>query len=280
MEEATRLSSWIFWKKYLEKYPDTLPGYKFPQSRMTFNKLFDGMCPIGMDLTWDTPKRRIYCICSMLDWLGNQSRETSGIEIPIAPAYLSDLKNSKNYGGLIEDVKKFMDYPKEWIVIQGSNGIGKTLILRAIKTELDALALFISADRLQQKLFSAQHKEDEVQKLIDTISTAPVLLLDDWGLEHKSSWTTDTIASIINRRYMFPADLPTVVTTNSQMEYLVASPDVATRRIASRLLDVNIAQWYTITMDDHRIPDEVNALIKQDYYKNKPAKSYKGNSNG
>ena len=271
MEEATRLSSWIFWKKYLEKYPDTLPGYKFPQSAMVFHNLYNGSCPIGSDLTWDTPKRRIYCICSMLDWLGKQHLETAGIEIPIAPASLDDLRNSKGYGDLIKDVRKFIDNPREWMVIQGGNGIGKTHILRAIKTELGGLALFISTDRLQQKLFSAQNKDDEVQRLIDTISTVPVLLLDDWGLEHRSSWTTDTIASIINRRYMFPRDLPTIVTTNSQMEYLAASPDLATKRIASRLLDVNIAQWYTVVMDDHRVPDEVNNIIRN----NTAAKTWK-----
>lgn len=271
MNHISRLDSYLHWQKVIGEQPDRFPGYTFPQPYQAWAETQGSDCPVCHD--WrsgfvDTPqgKKNIYCICSTLRWLQASYFSLHEYETPIRPASLNDLgpigvppEADRDLTTLLDFIGKWLVRPTLWFIIQGGNGSGKSHILRAIKTQLNGLAAYISTDRFQQKLFSIREDSGKIQSLIDSLSTIPILLLDDWGLEHESSWTTDTLASIVNRRYMFPEEFPTVVTFNTPLGTLLTSPNPAKRRIISRLIDTDISKVFQLRQADYRTRMTKNA---------------------
>ena len=263
VDHISRLESWILWRSKISKDPEIYKGYKFPEPIQAWEKIFGSECPIchggrsgyfGNDLS-----KKYYCICSTLEWLQSNYYALGKLETPFKYAKLSDLKplgitpaNDERLIELVEFVECWLMNPREWIVIQGGNGTGKTHILRAIKTQLGSLCAYISVDQFQRKLFAARTTDGAVEDLVDNLSKIPVLLLDDWGLEHDNSWTTDTIASIINTRYMYHHLFPTVITFNEKLENLLRLPDLSKKRILSRILDSEISFVTALMDDDYR----------------------------
>ena len=96
--------------------------------------------------------------------------------------------------------------------------------------------------------------------MINFIATTPILLIDDWGMEHDNLWTTDTVASIINTRYSFADQLPTVLSFNYSRETLMASVSMAKKRIVSRIFDVNISARYVFNHEDFRAIETQNII--------------------
>lgn len=202
-----------------------------------------------------------YCLCATLKWLDRRHQEAEEWETRVAPAKLSDLvplaipdeTAAKDLRKTLEVVRSFLDFPDFWMLLQGDTGCGKSHILRSIKTALPWLVTYISAESLQSKLFSAlgSGRVDEFRRVLEL---APVLLIDDLGIEHKSSFTLDTIAGVINVRYSNHIEKPTVVATNLSFGDLTASPDIALRRVGSRLVDTKISKYLPLTQDDFRNP--------------------------
>jgi len=260
VDHISRLESWLFWRDLIDKNPSSFGNYRFPQPLSVYNQELGPNCRhCGTNGQGTVHGKNIYCICSMLAWLEQSRRDIQDFETPVRATSLNTLhplgldpKSDELLSDLLERIKNWIQRPDCWLVIQGPNGCGKTHILASIKTSLNGLAAFISIDRFQQKLFSAIEDSGKVQKLISDLSIVPVLLLDDWGLEHESSWTTDTLASIINRRYMYASEFLTVITFNTPMEKLITAQNPARKRIISRLIDSDISEPYFLTQADYR----------------------------
>jgi len=264
VDHIPRLESWLFWRDFVDNHPSKFGKLQFPMSIGAYKQVIGPACPFCHANGWGpVGEKNIYCICAMLDWLEQSRHELQEFETPVKATSLLALhplgiengeEGDKDLLTLLERLKAWIEYPHGWLVIQGPNGCGKTHALSAIKTSLNGLAAFISVDRFQQKLFSAIEDSGKVEELIDNLSTVPILLLDDWGLEHENSWTTDTLASIINRRYMYADEFPTVVTFNTPLGTLLTSPNPAKRRIISRLIDSKISTIYRLRQADYRSP--------------------------
>jgi DNA replication protein DnaC len=266
IDHISLLKSWLFWKDWCKTNKDKLKGYTFPQLSSTYHSCMGEFCPLcnnfGILSHEGVP---IYCLCSTLRELEKNHNELKYIETTHKPCLLDDLHpiNNPPEGKadlelLLRDIRKWLKHPQRWIVIQGGFGCGKSHILQAIKTQLDGLAAFVSVDDFQQNLFVAKNDEGAVKKLINDLSAIPILLLDDWGIEHNSPWTTNTLASIVNRRYRFSDEFPTVVTFNTPLQNLLNSPDMARRRIISRLIDGEISTVYRLRQVDYRIQAAYN----------------------
>jgi len=282
---VSMIKSWLHWEKMVEKYPERLNGYIFPQPIEEWYAAMGAPCAICdgdslqvVDLG-EGPET-IYCLCEVLLSLKESKETLFNYESPIQPAYMKDivpLGLDPVYDNGLLDAK---DYIEEWfgalntwIVIIGTNGVGKTHIMRAIKTRLQSMCAFISVDRFQQSLFFAKNKDDKVDELITFLSTVPILLLDDWGIEHNSSWTTNTLASIINSRYNFAASLPTVISTNISQVNLITTTDYARKRIVSRIFDSKISATITLNGSDYRSESVQNSIA--DMEKQKAVKKVK-----
>lgn len=74
---------------------------------------------------------------------------------------------------------------------------------------------------------------------LDGLDTVDLLVLDDLGAERPTDWARDTIATLVERRYL--AELPTIVTSNyspSQLIRRLGKDDpIVGQRIVSRLTE-------------------------------------------
>jgi len=272
------LASWIFWSKRMLVKPERYKGYIFPAPIQSYEEAMGKICPIcngvgkGDILDDDGQSINVVCICSLLKWLQSRYYTLNNYETKVMPASLDGLdftglsiSGESNIKDLVRYLKNtwFNRPTNSWITMEGENGTGKTHIMRSIKTHFGGLCAYISADKFQQSLFTAvknDKNKDEVAELIDFVSTIPILLIDDWGMEHDNMWTTDTIASIINTRYSFADQLPTVLSFNYSRKTLMASVSMAKKRIVSRIFDVNISARYVFDHEDFRAQETQNTI--------------------
>ena len=92
--------------------------------------------------------------------------------------------------------------------------------------------------------------------MFDRLRNAPLLILDDLGVENPSAWAQEKLFQLLNHRYSHM--LPTVITTNADL-------DMLDPRIRSRLLDDTIIHRIRISAPDYRTPvqnqrDELSSL--------------------
>lgn len=146
-----------------------------------------------------------------------------------------------------------LDYaqnPEGWLLLEGGYGCGKTHLAAAIanaRLEFEEAVLFITTPDLLDHLRSTYGPTSEVgyDELFDRVRNAPLLVLDDLGVENPSAWAQEKLFQLLNHRYT--RRLPTVITTNVDLESL--DP-----RIRSRMLDNTLIRRVTIQAPDYRTP--------------------------
>jgi DNA replication protein DnaC len=119
------------------------------------------------------------------------------------------------------------------LYICGPVGVGKThLAVATIKSVLfghDRIkGLFMRTSHLLQQL----RPPVEDAQLLDKVSTIPILVLDDMGVQKDSEWTYEQITAIIDTRLVDM--LPTIITSNLTLESL-AKDNLECERIVSRI---------------------------------------------
>ena len=142
----------------------------------------------------------------------------------------------------------FAKSPEGWLVFQGENGCGKTHLAAAIvnyQYEAGRPAIFAVVPEFLDHLRSAFNPDSKVSydQLFESVKTAPLLVLDDFGEQSATPWAREKLYQVINYRYN--AQLPTVITT-------VCPLDEIESRIGSRLVDPKISTPFTIVAPDYR----------------------------
>lgn len=152
-------------------------------------------------------------------------------------------------GRAYEICREYAKDPKGWLVLMGPYGCGKTHLAAAIANEAvgrNAKVLFTVVPDLLDHLRSTFAPTSPVQydDLFDAVRTTPLLVLDDLGTEHPSSWAQEKLYQIFNHRYN--EQLPTVVTTNRRLEML---DERIASRLSDRALSTIIDLWETRARD-------------------------------
>ena len=121
--------------------------------------------------------------------------------------------------------EKFIDMKKNGVglLIHGTPGNGKTYSANCIANYLidkfvPVICVSINAllKRIQQT-FNSYGKEGEAT-ILNTLSNADLLIIDDLGTEQNTDWNKTTIYNIMDSRYR--NGLPLIVTTNITLEQL------------------------------------------------------------
>lgn len=138
--------------------------------------------------------------------------------------------------------------PEDWLVLHGENGCGKTHLAAAIANEnikAGKPVQFVVVPDFLDHLRSTFGPESKVSydQLFESVKTAPLLILDDFGEQSSTPWAQEKLYQVINHRYN--AQLPTVVTTCLSLEEIA-------RRFSSRFVDHKLSLVFTITAPDYR----------------------------
>jgi DNA replication protein DnaC len=146
--------------------------------------------------------------------------------------------------------QQYAQQPEGWLLLEGTYGCGKTHLAAAVanaRLEAEEAVLFITTPDLLDHLRMTFGPTSEIgyDEMFDRIRNAPMLVLDDLGVENPSPWAQEKLFQLLNHRYTHL--LPTIITTNVDLE--VFDP-----RIRSRLLDDNVIRRVRITSPDYRTP--------------------------
>ena len=103
------------------------------------------------------------------------------------------------------------------LLLYGKPGCGKTYASFAIANELyhkGVAVMAISVSRILTIIRDSFDKHGNISEMeiLNTISDASLLILDDLGTEHQTSWTSKMLFQIIDAREK--ASKPTIITTN------------------------------------------------------------------
>lgn len=135
-----------------------------------------------------------------------------------------------------------------WLLLEGTYGCGKTHLAAAVanaRLEYGDAVLFVTSPDLLDHLRGsfAANAESGYDEMFDRLRNAPILILDDLGVENPSGWAQEKLFQLLNYRYS--RRLPTVITTNSDL-------DLLDPRIRSRLLDDSLIRRVRISAPDYR----------------------------
>ncbi len=146
----------------------------------------------------------------------------------------------------------FAKSPEGWLVFMGDTGCGKTHLAAAIVNycyEAGKPALFIVVPEFLDHLRSAFSPESKVSydELFESVKTAPLLVLDDFGEHSMTPWVREKLYQLINYRHN--SRLPTVITTQYSFDQILQGVDPA---ISSRLVDKENSVPFNIMAPDFR----------------------------
>lgn len=124
------------------------------------------------------------------------------------------------------------------LYLYGPNGTGKTTLAAAItRLKIDDRPLMVGAISLLLDLQATYRAAKAEVEVLAKYSTAPLLVIDDFGKEQATEWAASRLYAITDSRY--GRLLPTIVTSNFQLADLAARfKDQATgQAIVSRLTE-------------------------------------------
>jgi DNA replication protein DnaC len=147
-----------------------------------------------------------------------------------------------------EKARAYAENPQGWLILKGGYGCGKTHLAAAIanyQVERGRPVLFVVVPDLLDHLRAAfaPGSAASFDQRFEAVRTAPLLILDDLGTHSSTSWAQEKLYQILNYRYN--AQLPTVITTNQELEDL--DP-----RLRSRLVELEWSSMIHILAPDYR----------------------------
>jgi DNA replication protein DnaC len=154
----------------------------------------------------------------------------------------------ENLENVYKTALEFAKSPEGWLVLQGVNGCGKTHLAAAIanyRLRSGKPVLFVIVPDFLDHLRSTFSPDSPVSydQLFESVKTAPLLILDDFGEQSTTPWAQEKLYQVINHRYN--DRLPTVVTT-------CYTTDEVESRISSRLIDHQLSNFFHIMAPDWR----------------------------
>ncbi|MBI4186981.1 MAG: ATP-binding protein [Chloroflexi bacterium] len=144
-----------------------------------------------------------------------------------------DPANQELFSHACEAARAFAAEPKGCLVLTGPSGSGKTHLAAAIANACLAgarPALFATTPDLLDHLRAAFNPNSEMpyDELFDRVSNAPLLILDDFGVQASTPWAREKLDQLLNHR--FARELPTVIVAIVPFDHLE-------ERIRTRLTD-------------------------------------------
>lgn len=144
------------------------------------------------------------------------------------------------------------DVARNSLVLYGAYGVGKTGLAAAIVNSMvGELVLYVRVQdliRAVQKTYDRDYEGESRDALIWRIKGAPMLVLDEFGLQNISADRNEIMEEIM--RYRCGRELPFVATTND-------SPDVFRSKWDGRIVEVMLEAAHWIPLDEPVLRNQV-----------------------
>lgn len=165
----------------------------------------------------------------------------------------------ENLQRAVDLAKSYAEAPRNWLVLTGPYGCGKTHLAAAIANQWRKQGypvLFISVPDLLDDLRATFSPTSSISysKRFKEIRSARYLILDDLGTESATNWAREKLHQIFDYRYN--AHLPTVITTANPLEELDT-------RLTSRMLDPTHCIIFGIIATSYRGSTPTGSRSKQ-----------------
>lgn len=161
-------------------------------------------------------------------------------------------EQQENIDSALELALNFARNPEGWLVFMGETGCGKTHLAAAIvnyRYQAGEPALFVVVPEFLDHLRSTFGPESRISydELFESVKTAPLLVLDDFGEQSTTPWAREKLYQVLNYRYN--GRLPTVITMRFTFDDMVEKFD---EPVISRLADGRLSVPFNITAPDYR----------------------------
>ncbi len=151
-------------------------------------------------------------------------------------------KSQGQFTHAYEAARAFAVEPKGWLILSGPSGCGKTHLAAAIAYERIKQgypAFYITTPDLLDHLRSTFTTGSEIpyDEFFDQVRNAPLLVLDDLGMQTSTPWAKEKLDQLLT--YRFNSELPTVIVPILPVEQLG-------ERMHTRLTDPKQCQSYVV----------------------------------
>ena len=150
--------------------------------------------------------------------------------------------NQELFSRACEAARAFAREPEGWLVLTGPSNSGKTHLAAAIANECISHGrpvFFISTPDLLDRLRASFSPSSEVpyDEFFDQVRSAPLLVLDDLGVQTATPWAKEKLDQLLN--YRFNSQLPTVIVPITPTQDLED-------RVRSRLTNPDLSRIYVV----------------------------------
>jgi DNA replication protein DnaC len=155
---------------------------------------------------------------------------------------------------VIKAVQAYADDPRNWLLLRGGYGVGKTHLAAAVANRVapgGARVMFVVVADLLDHLRATYQPGSSVSydRRFSQVRQAWLLVLDDLGMQNTTPWAQEKLFQILNYRYS--GGLATVITASR------ADWERLDERLQSRLLDTSICTLIDIDVPSYRgVPDK------------------------
>jgi len=151
-------------------------------------------------------------------------------------------RSREQFAAAAKAARDFAAEPHGWLVISGPSGSGKTHLGAAIVNERvrqASPALYITTPDLLDRLRAGFNPDAEsaYDESLENLKNAPLLVLDDLGVQSGTSWAKEKLDQLLTFR--FNNELPTVIIT-------AVAVDELDDRLRTRLTDPRLARVFEL----------------------------------
>lgn len=151
-------------------------------------------------------------------------------------------QNQERFAQAYQAAVAFAAEPEGWLVLCGSSGSGKTHLAAAIVNERiknGHPAFYITAPDLLDRIRASFSPDSEMpyDEFFDNVRNAPLLVLDDLGVQSGTPWAKEKLDQLLTSR--FNSELPTVIVAITPIEQI-------DDRLRTRLTDPRLVQIYIL----------------------------------
>jgi DNA replication protein DnaC len=151
-------------------------------------------------------------------------------------------RSREQFGRAYQAARAFAAEPKGWLILSGPSGSGKTHLAAAIVNEHvghGQPAFYITVPDLLDRLRTSFSPDSEVpyDEFFDQVRHAPLLVLDDLGVQSGTAWAREKLDQLLTSR--FNNELPTVIVTITPAEQM-------DDRLRTRLTDPRVCRVFVL----------------------------------